>query len=136
MTLRRRIYWKRAAALLAIFGLYFQLLMTALAIPAAFAAMHPGDLPEGYSTIVICTGDGMKQITLDADGTPVGEIDKDLPVTQCAACHIAGGSVFISPAADLLDSGEYPCFRHLPLREQALAEKPAYLIARTRAPPA
>lgn len=136
MALRRGTNWHRAAALSAILGLYFQLVLSALAIPAAFAAALPGDLPEGYSTIVICTGDGMKRITLDGNGTPVGETEQNLPVKQCAACHLAGSGVFLSAGEDALESPIQLCIGNLPLNQQLTSSRPAYLIAQTRAPPA
>ena len=135
MTRHRGTYWKRFAAGLAITGLYCQLIVTALAIPAAFAAMHPGDLPEGYSTIIICTGDGMKRIIVDADGTPVGESEEDSSLAQCLACKVAGSAAFpptpVSVAVLLEPAGG----SLTPVSAQTDIRNPGCVHAHTRAPP-
>lgn len=135
MTRRWGTYWKRLAAGLAIASLCCQLILTALAIPAAFAAMHPGNLPAGYSTIVICTGDGMKRIIVDADGTPVGESEEDPSAIQCLACKVAGSAVFL-PTPDsvaVLPAREGTSLK--PVSAQTDIRNPGCLHAHTRAPP-
>jgi len=121
--------------MLAIFGLYFQLLLTAVAIPAAFAAMLPGNLPDGYTLIVICTGEGMKRITVDADGTPVGETTQDMPAKQCAACYVVGGGVFIDQpvSQQVLLANSFGLVK--PPFELACTHKASRIHTHSRAPP-
>ncbi|MDA7949373.1 MAG: hypothetical protein MPJ78_18080 [Hyphomicrobiaceae bacterium] len=135
MTRRRGIYWKRCIAILAIAGLYCQILATALAIPAAFAAMKPGDLPAGYATFIICTGDGMKRITVDADGTPVEETEQELPGDQCLACQVVGGAALLPIPVSIATSCQRPHALLPLLGTQTHIRNPGSAHALKRAPP-
>ena len=135
MTRRRGTYRKRFAIGLAIAGLFCQLIVTALAIPAALAAMHPGDLPEGYSTIIICTGDGMKRIIVDADGTPVGESEEDPPSNPCLACQVVGNTVFLPTSVSVSFLIAHPIAPLTPLSAQTHIRNPGCVHAHKRAPP-
>lgn len=65
--------WRVLAAHLAVFGLLCQAALSGLFVPVAFASADPLSDAAGYRIIVICSGDGMKRITLDPDGNPVDE---------------------------------------------------------------
>lgn len=89
--------WKRAIALVAVWSLLAQALLAAFAVPAAFAAMRPGALPDGYGQVLICTGSGMKRIVVDPDGNRVGQSGEG-QTDRCAACHFTG-CVALGPLA-------------------------------------
>lgn len=135
MTRLRGAYWRRCAAFLAIWGLLCQAVLTAIAIPVAFAATNPGALPPGYSSVVICTGAGMKRITLDAEGNRVADHDSDNALAQCTACHVNGGSVFAATPTSALVALEYVLAPMAPPAGRTCFDKHQGLCPDSRAPP-
>ena len=135
MTRLRGTYWKRSAAFLAIWGLLCQLVLTAAAIPAAFAAARPGVLPDGHWTVVICTGSGMKRITLDANGVPVEESQQDGPLDHCTACHLVSGGVLVAASAEVLACPYCGLALLTPAVAEAVTGKPDCRLPESRAPP-
>lgn len=67
-------------------GLHFRLISTSVAVDGSL-----------YQKIIICTGLGLRQITLDANGNPVGD-GKPVDRTDCPACHLRDGCAATEPA--------------------------------------
>lgn len=135
MTRLRGGYWRRCAAFLAIWGLLCQAVLTATAIPVAFASTSPVALPAGYTSVVICTGSGMKRITLDAEGNRVEEQDSNNTSTQCTACHVTGGSVLAATPVSVLASLKYILVPMAPPAGRTCFDKHQSLCPDSRAPP-
>ncbi|MDH3581954.1 MAG: hypothetical protein OEM91_15195 [Hyphomicrobiales bacterium] len=136
MTRRRGDYRKRYTAFAAICGLICQLVLTSLAIPAAFAAARTGALPAGYTTIVICTGSGLKRITLDAAGNAIEEQDSENGALHCTACPLAGGTLLSPVNATQLTAPEYTALQRTPRPARTASSTNARLCPDSRAPPA
>ncbi|RPE71052.1 hypothetical protein EDD53_0165 [Pacificibacter maritimus] len=79
--------------------------------------------------IVICTGEGLQKITLDADGNPV---EVDMETDPCALSHVIAG-------ADLSNFGApYPSFVELanyPRPHEVAGPGAAFTNPFSRAPP-
>ena len=128
-------HWRRSAAFLAIWGLLCQAVLTAAAIPVAFAATNPAALPAGYTSLVICTGSGMKRITLDAEGNRVEEQDSNNMSVQCTACHVTGGSVLAATPISTLATLEYVLVPMAPSAGRTCFDEHQNLCPDSRAPP-
>ncbi len=135
MTRLRGTVWKRSAASLAIWGLLCQLVLTAAAIPTAFAASRPGVLPDGFTSIVICTANGMKRIVLDADGVPVEESRQDDPLDHCTACHLVNAGALVAASAALPACPYCGPALLTPAVMDAVSAKPDCRLPDSRAPP-
>jgi hypothetical protein len=92
---------------------------------AAVATMAPGVV-----TLVICTGDGLRTIRIDPDGTPVEVSDHP---DHCVLSHAADTAVRVVPAPLLL-----PLVEDRARRPGDLIRAHGYKAARPppRAPPA
>jgi hypothetical protein len=134
---RRGGVWRcrQAAAYLAICGLACQLVLTAFAIPAAFAAVRSEPLPPGYTAIVICSGAGMKRIVIDADGNPVDQEQHDTVPRQCTACHVVAGCVLEQTSGPGVAAPLYRLERHATPVAQIQVSQRQFLRPEGRAPP-
>lgn len=126
---------RRTAAYLAICGLACQLVLTAFAIPAAFAAVRSEPLPPGYTAIVICSGAGMKRIVIDADGNPVDQEQHDSALRQCAACHMVAGCTLAPTSGASVTAPLYGLERHVASIAQIQVSQRQFLRPEGRAPP-
>ncbi|MEG3661620.1 DUF2946 family protein [Celeribacter halophilus] len=60
-------------------------------------------------TIVICTGDGLQTITLDANGNPVEHQEtRSQPCPLCNVTPALAGAAFAEPVLALYDLADYP----------------------------
>ena len=106
----------------------------------------PAKAEDGWTTLVICTGDGLQSITLDADGEPVdaaSPVDpaspiepapgkqQDGPCLQSASAKFAAGAVTISA----LPSQRWRQTVRLPVAEQSFIATFLPGTLRSRAPP-
>ncbi|MEJ2124337.1 MAG: hypothetical protein P8Y47_05860 [Alphaproteobacteria bacterium] len=94
----------RLISMLAIIGLVFQALMTAVMLPMPFggsAALASEALSaDTFSgSLVICTPEGLVRMTLDENGNPVKE---PLSAGGCAVCDALVATTFALPVADIL----------------------------------
>lgn len=76
-----RDHRRRAIASLAAFALILQSFLSVHALAAV--SDHSA---EGWRTILICTGDGFRQITLDAENNPVTPPASTDAADECPAC--------------------------------------------------
>jgi hypothetical protein len=99
---------RKITALAAVFGLLLQTAVAAfpftLTVPGAFGpsaagAVNPGD---ALRTVVICTGQGLKRLVLDAEGQPVEPPSGDSPSGFCPLCLTHAGCTLSSPAVAIL----------------------------------
>jgi hypothetical protein len=125
---------KRFIAVLAVWSILLQAVLTAFAVPAAFAAMRPGALPEGYSQVLICTGSGMKRIIVDPQGNRTGQSDEGQGYS-CPACHFTGCAALGAPAEPILSLPvQFTRFRAIPPLHTASADA-GFLHPHSRGPP-
>jgi hypothetical protein len=82
---------RKSFASLAAIGLVLQLFLTGLYAPAmVFTSSAP--VPDGARTVLICTGTGVKNVTLDARGQPTQPEPGDDKPGFCPICFgLAGG---------------------------------------------
>ena len=117
-----------------------QAVVSLLLLPFLFAALLPqGYMPsvaeDGTFTVTLCTTDGLRTVTLDADGNevPAGTGEDDAHFGHCIFASVATFAL-LHQAADLPDAGSdrAPLFaRQIPgLRLKAYSNLPG-----ARAPP-
>ena len=80
----------------AIMGLVFQAVMAAVMLPMPLG-MRSAQAGAGPHAIVICTPSGMKHISFDANGNPVG---KTVPASACPVCDALAAVALAMPATD------------------------------------
>lgn len=90
------------ATQVAVLGILFHSVLTALHVPVAFAgAVGPQvDPTSGLLTVVICTSGGIKRVTLGADGQPVEQHQPADPQQVCPHCIAGCGGCFAITSAD------------------------------------
>jgi hypothetical protein len=135
MTTVRRTGWRRLTACLAIGALFCQAYLAALAIPASVALADIKGTFSAQNTIVICTGSGMKRITLGPDGEPVEQLDQDEALLSCHACALAGFFAFNTPAPPYFLSFASDTARLAARSFDIKAGGRSYICPESRAPP-
>ncbi|MGO1120478.1 DUF2946 family protein [Rhodovibrionaceae bacterium A322] len=132
----RRKHKRLFGLLPAVVWLLTQLMMTGVLLSAPSQAAASADPGSPFSdSIVICTPNGLKYVTLGPDGTPVEVQDKDLG--YCPWCRSFAAPVALAPA--FLDWAYSPLQRG-PLRWSLSETAPLLDLARagpfhSRAPP-
>lgn len=95
---------------LALLGILFHSILTALHAPAAFAGAVGSrvDPESGLLTVVICTSEGFKRVVLGADGQPVEQHQPGNQLQFCQHCIAGCGGCFaISSAGQTLLATAY-----------------------------
>lgn len=135
MTRLRGVYWRRCAALAAVWGLFCQLALAAVALPLTALPVDPVAKAAGYTTVIICTGTEMRRITLDPQGNPVDEGESEGPAERCVLCHITGKSVLpAAPDVPVL-APHYVPISVTPAADQICCDAYHRLCPDSRAPP-
>lgn len=106
-------------------GLLFQVFLTAWHAPVMAFALG-ADAGPLSRTIVICTGDGLRRITLDRDGAPVDTSDIPNLGKTCPVClSLAAGDAAIEPASACLPApARAPAFELVHLDEAVTDRRP------------
>ncbi len=135
MTRMRQIYWRRMVTCLAIGAILCEAFLTAVTIPASFALANTSSLPAAENTIVICTGSGMKRMTLGLDGELIEQPDQDEEPRSCPSCALTGFFALDPPETSTLGPAETQTSL-LPVRALDLkVDQPRYVCPEGRAPP-
>jgi len=130
-------YGKRAAAFLAILAMLAQAALVALTIPVVFAASSSSANAQqpGYQSLVICTGTGLKRITIDAQGNRVAEEEEETPLQDCPACAMVGHAVLAPVYGDEVPFSHNETAEFVAPASQQSIHGLAYLCAKGRGPP-
>ncbi|QFT91372.1 hypothetical protein FIU86_00840 [Roseovarius sp. THAF9] len=115
-------------------GISLMLLWAFLSVFTAFSSFAPGTMPQfqpGGITVVLCTGDAQRSITVDETGTPVEA--KDVPCPWVT--HAKAADPVIAPivAARTIRATHRDAVRIL---AAAPLPRPGFPPAQPRAPPA
>ena len=119
---------RRLAALFAAFALALQSFLSADVLAAI--AIDSG----AFRTVTICTGDGYKQITLDADNNPVAPPLKD-GARDCPACVLASCCLLALPADGGATLVDVPPREAAQFKRSLRAGSRSPLAPQSRAPP-
>lgn len=90
---------------LAVLSILFHAVLTAIHVPAAFAATTGPqlDADTGVLTVVICTPGGIKRVAIDDNGEPVEQHEPFDPQLNCPHCVAGCGGCFaLTSAAETL----------------------------------
>ena len=131
----RRISVKRRALGLSVaIGLIAQAVLSAYTLPAHGLSTTAGS-DAGLRSVVICTGDGLARILLDAEGNPVEKSRPDGQGATCSQCCALSccGKIAPAPAAWLL--GRAAGARAALLASADRADTRAPLVRRGHDPP-
>jgi Protein of unknown function (DUF2946) len=126
------------AAVLALAGLLFRLLIVAVHVPPSAAAQTAAGAPSAaslFSQIVLCTATGLRVVQLDENGNPVDPGQSPGSAQSCPICtSLAGASLAPAPTLIALPVPAYARYAIAFEREPLVAgHKP--LVARGRDPP-
>ncbi|NKB60337.1 MAG: DUF2946 domain-containing protein [Alphaproteobacteria bacterium] len=126
---RSRVYRRRWVAIVASLALILQSLLAA-DLMAAVATGSGSD----FRTIMICTGDGYRQITLDANNNPVAPLTNG-EADDCPVCVLASSYPLSLPAALRVSFETAPCVNLSPFDLQTNAIGWASYARYGRGPP-
>ena len=95
------MFRRRSLTFLASFGLFFQLLVMGFHIPPALVIAGLASAPVSYDTpfrtIVICTSNGLKTISLDGNNQPLEGNAPSLGGTNnCPICQSLSGTALLA----------------------------------------
>jgi hypothetical protein len=94
----------KAISMLVVVGLVFQAMMAAIMLPMPFIgyaalASVAANADTFSGSLIICTPEGLKRVTLDENGNPV---EKPLSAGGCAVCNALAATAFALPVADIV----------------------------------
>ncbi len=123
-------YRRSAVAAVAAFALILQSFL-AVNVMAAISA----DAGDGYRTILICTGDGYRQITLDAENKPTEQPAPSDATNECPACVLASSITLIQPVPVYAAHVRADIQNFVPTRQKSFVDELPSRSHRSRAPP-
>ena len=138
----RHLRFQKGVSWLAIVGLLMRVGLGVVFAPMLAAAADASDRnalsssfsskTDGLRTIVICTGSGLKKITIDADGNPVdgGKIPDECPLcTALTGLAVAVPVQLVDMPLPALSASSYEIIADSSLQEEACRR------VRNRSPP-
>lgn len=127
--------WRLTALRLALLAMVTHVLLSAFHGPLQ-ASARTDSLAELLRSVVLCTPQGVRTVTLDDQGQPVPGQDQPSPLKPCPICQALASHVLAAPSLPAVPVHRpiVAAFEWAPVANAPLAEH--LLLPRSRGPPA